>query len=45
MKTKNPLKPRNPIARCLRVNVHKVVPAQKGKGSVYKRVKKVSYYD
>lgn len=41
MKQKKLLKSRNPIARCCRVNVPKIVPAKKGKGAVYKRVKKV----
>lgn len=36
---------RNPIARaCSRVNKPKFVPAKKGKGAVYKRVKKVEAY-
>lgn len=38
------IKKRNPIARCCRVNVPKIVPAKKGKGAVYKRVKKVEAY-
>lgn len=41
MKQRKPPKNRNPIARCCRVNVPKVVPARKGKGAVYKREKKV----
>ncbi len=45
MKKRQPPKTRNPIARCCRVNVPKIVPAKKGKGAVYKRVKKVDYVD
>lgn len=41
MKERKTPKTRNPIARCCRVNVPKIVPAKKGKGAVYKRVKKV----
>ncbi len=44
MKKRQPPKKRNPIARCCRVNVPKIVPAKKGKGAVYKRVKKVEAY-
>ncbi len=44
MKQKKTLKTRNPIARCCRVNVPKIVPAKKGKGAVYKREKKVEAY-
>jgi hypothetical protein len=37
---------RNPIARvCGRVNKPKVVPAKKGKGAAYKRIKRVDYVD
>jgi len=44
MKPRKPFKKRNPIARCCRVNIPKVVPAKKGKGAVYKRVKKVVFF-
>lgn len=44
MKQRKLPKRRNPIARCCRVNVPKIVPAKKGKGAVYKRVKKVEEY-
>ena len=45
MKQRKLPKNRNPIARCCRVNVPKVVPAKKGKGAVYKREKKVDVDD
>jgi stalled ribosome alternative rescue factor ArfA len=41
---KKKIKNRNPIARaCARVNVAKIIPAKKGKGS-YRRVKKVDIH-
>lgn len=43
MKERKTNKKRNPIARCCRVNVPKIVPAKKGKGAVYKRVKGIDY--
>lgn len=43
MKQRKTPKRRNPIARCCRVNVPKIVPAKKGKGAVYKRVKRVDH--
>ena len=42
MKTRQPRKPRNPMARALYENKlfsHKVVPLKKGKGVTYKRTK------
>ena len=43
MKQRKPPKTRNPIARCCRVNVPKIVPAKKGKGAVYKRARKIDH--
>lgn len=41
MKRINSIKKRNPIARCCRVNISKAIPSKKGKGAVYKRVKRL----
>lgn len=45
MKQRKLPKKRNPIARCCRVNVPKIIPAKKGKGAIYKRGKKIDYVD
>ena len=40
------MKPRNPVAgNAWKYNKPKAVPAKKGKGSVYKRVKRASFND